>query len=116
MSELDTAHNIWLLYGAAAIALLAIVLRLMQKVLSVKPLLLLMGTLALLLLTPAAVPGTESLAPAWLIALFELAQGRTASGAIALKPLLFLLGTFCSIFLLVWIIRFRQSRASIKSA
>ena len=44
-------------------------------------------TLMVMLLIPAAVPETGSIAPAWAIALFEWALGRPEAVGVAMRPI-----------------------------
>ena len=105
MAELDMTANVWLLYAAATVALLALLWRLMPRFIGSTAGLILIASLTIILFSPAAVPGTQSLAPAWLVAAFEYALGRPASGEVALRPILYLLAAAYSLFVIYGLFR-----------
>lgn len=107
MSEFSDGLNVWLLYAATAVAALAITWRVLRNYISFIPLLLLMSTLFIVLATPVAVHDTQSMAPAWLVGLFEFALGRPETAEAAVLPMLALLVISYAIILLISILRRR---------
>ena len=107
MSEFSGALNIWLLYAATSVVVLVIFWRVLRLYISYIPLLLLMSTLLIILATPVAVYDTQSLAPAWLVGMFELALGNTETAEAAVLPMLALLVIAYAIILLISILRRR---------
>lgn len=107
MSEFSGSLNIWLLYAASSVAMLVIVWHFLRAYLPFIPLLLLMSTLLIILATPVAVHDTQSMAPAWLVGLFEFALGRPEVAEAAVLPILALLVISYAVILLVSILRRR---------
>lgn len=107
MSEFSGALNIWLLYAATSVVVLVIFWRVLRLYISYIPFLLLMSTLLVLLATPVAVHDTQSMAPAWLVGMFELALGNTETAEAAFMPMLALLVIAYAIILLISILRRR---------
>ncbi|MBT5923652.1 MAG: hypothetical protein HOH29_07950 [Cellvibrionales bacterium] len=107
MSEFSGALNIWLLYAATSVAVLAIFWRVLRLFVTFIPLLLLMSTLFIVLATPVAVPDTQSMAPAWLVGMFEFALGNAETAEAAVLPILALLVIAYAIILLISILRRR---------
>ena len=92
--------SVWLAYLACCIGVLAMLWRWMKPAgmgLAAMTLLL----LALVLLLPFGVPGEDSLAPAWIVALFELSQGRNEA-PLAIAKLLSLLLFLALLASLLW--------------
>ena len=91
--EIGLQTSVWLVYLACCVAMVALLWRWAKPASLLARSLLVM--LAVLLLLPFGVPGEQSLAPAWIVVVFELGQGRDEVPlAIAklLSALLFLLG------------------------
>ena len=107
MNEFSDGLNVWLLYAATSVAMLAIVWHFLRAYISFIPLLLLMSTLLIVLATPVAVHNTQSMAPAWLVGLFEFALGRPETAEAAVLPMLVLLVVSYAIILLISILRRR---------
>ncbi|MDB2410543.1 hypothetical protein N9W57_07980 [Pseudomonadales bacterium] len=107
MSEFSDGMNVWILYASTAVAILAIMWRFLRNYISLIPLLLLMSTLFIILATPVAVPETQSMAPAWLVSLFEFALGRPETAEKAVLPLIALLTVSYAVILIISILRRR---------
>ena len=86
-SGIDLNLSVWLVYLACSVALLAMLWRWMRPASLGAFCLVLLG---LVLLLPFGVPGQQALAPAWIVVLFELSQGRNEA-PIAIAKLLSLL-------------------------
>lgn len=97
--------NVGLLYAAALVGLLLICWRLLAKVAPASVQIFLLGTLAIALATPTAVPETQSLAPAWLVSLFELAVGRAEVSELTVRPLILAMTVFYALFLMFYLVR-----------
>ena len=87
---LELHMSVWLVYLACCIALLAMLWRWFRPAIA-GPGGLLLLLLGLLLLFPFGVPGEQSLAPAWIVVVFELSQGRNEAPLAIAKLLSFLL-------------------------
>jgi len=64
--------------------------------------------LGLTLLAPTAVPDTQQLAPAWLVALFELALGRPESSFRAVEAIALLFALAAVLYFLLLILARRR--------
>lgn len=115
MPEVSENLNIWLFYIAAMIGFLGIFWRVMRMYIPWAVRLVLICTFFILLATPAAVPDTQYLAPAWLVAAFELALGRADVAQASIKPVIILLLISYAALLALYFIR-RKSPMQADSA
>ncbi len=92
--------SVWLVYLACSVAVLAMLWRWARPE-GIGPGSVALLLLALVLLLPYGVPGAQSLAPAWIVVLFELSQGRDEA-PIAIAKLLSLLLFLLVLSALLW--------------
>ncbi len=101
MSDLNGATSVWVLYSVAAVAFVIVFWRWIDFIQSRSLRVVLSCSVLVLLVSPVAVPGTDNLAPAWLVALFELALGRTVVAQNAIRPALIILAITYAVLLLL---------------
>lgn len=83
--------NIWVIYLAASLALLVVSWRVSRDWLSTRLRSIFALGLLVIFCTPAAVPDTQVLAPAWLVAIFEALLGKPDTAQSAIVPVIFML-------------------------
>lgn len=115
MPDVSENLSIWLFYIASMIGFLGIFWRVMRMYIPWAVRVIVICTLFVLLATPVAVPETQYLAPAWLVAAFEFALNRETVAQASIKPVITLLLISYAALLAIYLVR-RKSAKSADSA